>query len=107
MHSIGRDFEKPLPDKTNYITGQDVADGRQPFPHNRSFKAPQVLSDAVKEEIYRRVIGGKSVRHVSAELGVSLDRVAAVVRLKAVEKEWYKEVILAPSTLEDALFCSM
>lgn len=47
----------------------------------------------MREEIYSRVkTQGKSVRQVSAELAVSLERVAAVVRLKAVEKEWVDSV---------------
>lgn len=64
-----------------------------PYPHNRSFRSQRVLSDQMRQEIYLRVqIQGKSVRQVSAELAVSLDRVAAVVRLKAVEKEWVDSV---------------
>lgn len=64
-----------------------------PYPHNRSFRSQPVLSDQMREEIYSRVqIQGKSVRQVSAELAVSLDRVAAVVRLKAVEKKWVDSV---------------
>lgn len=51
------------------------------------------MSDAMREEIYMRVkIQGRSVRQVSAELAVSLERVAAVVRLKAVEKQWIDSV---------------
>lgn len=47
----------------------------------------------MRDEIYSRVqTQGKSVRQVSAELAVSLERVAAVVRLKAVEKEWVDSV---------------
>lgn len=47
----------------------------------------------MREEIFQRVqIQGQSVRQVSAELAVSLERVAAVVRLKAVEKEWIDNV---------------
>lgn len=68
-----------------------------PYPHNRSFRSQPVLSDQMREEIYSRVqIQGKSVRQVSAELAVSLDRVAAVVRLKAVEKEWVDNVSCFP-----------
>jgi len=35
---------------------------------------------------------GKSVREVSAELGVEMSRVGAVVRLKEIEKEWMRIV---------------
>lgn len=44
-------------------------------------------------EVYYRVVeAGKSVRMVSAELNVSLQRVAAIVRLKTIEKRWEKDV---------------
>lgn len=67
-----------------------------PYPLNRVFKSQPVLSDKMREEIYQRVqIQGHSVRQVSAELAVSLERVAAVVRLKAVEKEWIDNVSVA------------
>ena len=38
---------------------------------------------------------GESLKAVSAELGVDLTRVAAVVRLKEVEKDWVSKVRLA------------
>lgn len=64
-----------------------------PYPLNKSFRSQPVLSDKMRDEIFQRVqIQGQSVRQVSAELAVSLDRVAAVVRLKAVEKEWIDNV---------------
>jgi hypothetical protein len=60
-----------------------------PYPHNRVFKSQPVLSDAFRDEIYRRVVvQGDTVRQVSAQLNVSIERVAAVARLKAVEKKW-------------------
>lgn len=64
-----------------------------PFPANPHFKSQAVLDEPLREEIYRRVMKeGKSVRVVSAELGVEMRRVGAVVRLKAVEKDWSKKV---------------
>lgn len=67
-----------------------------PYPLNRAFKSQPVLSDQMREEIYRRVqIEGQSIRQVSAKLAVSLERVAAVVRLKAVEKEWADSVSIS------------
>lgn len=64
-----------------------------PFPMNRQFRSQHVLSEELKDAIYERVmVRGDSVRNVSAALGVEMNRVAAVVRLKAVEKEWEKEV---------------
>ena len=75
----------PLPKETR----EDL----MPFPMNREFRSQSVLSEQLKDVIYRKVIEqGKSVRDVSATLGVEMRRVAAVVRLKAVEKEWEEQV---------------
>ena len=64
-----------------------------PFPSNSAFRSQTVLSDAIKEEIYNLVAIQKlSVRRVSADLGVDMHRVGAVVRLKTVEKEWQEKV---------------
>ena len=64
-----------------------------PYPMNPQFRSQHVLSEELKDAIYERVmIGGQSVRNVSATLGVEMNRVGAVVRLKALEKEWEKEV---------------
>lgn len=80
---------------------KENAEDLMPFPLNRQFRSQNVLSEELKDAIYERVmVKGQSVRNVSAGLGVEMNRVAAVVRLKAVEKEWEKEV--RPSD-EDAL----
>lgn len=103
MSGPGRNFKKPLYNEMNYITSYDRKTWQRlgtdkdklnvPFPLNHAFRSHPVLSEELKEEIYSRVMeGGNSVRAVSAGLGVSLERVAAVARLKAVEKEWIKEV---------------
>ena len=64
-----------------------------PFPLNRQFRSQHVLSEELKDAIYQRVmVDGQSVRTVSAALGVEMSRVGAVVRLKAVEKEWEEQV---------------
>lgn len=60
-----------------------------PFPLNKNFVSQPVLSDELREEIWKRVMkDGKSVREVSAELTVEMSRVGAVVRLKEIEREW-------------------
>lgn len=64
-----------------------------PFPLNRQFRSQRVLSEELREEIWERVtVQGKSVRLVSAELGIEMSRVGAVVRLKAVERQWTQQV---------------
>ena len=64
-----------------------------PFPMNSQFRSHPVLSEELRDEIYKRIAEEKkSVRDVSAALGVEMRRVGAVVRLKAIEKQWEQEV---------------
>jgi transposase-like protein len=52
-----------------------------------------VLSQELREELYRQVADrGADITSVSAAFGVSIQRVAAVVRLMSVEKKWIEEV---------------
>ncbi|KAI9676113.1 MAG: hypothetical protein M1817_000858 [Caeruleum heppii] len=63
----------------------------KPFPTNPEFRSQSVLDEDLREEIYKRVADQeKSVKVVSAELGVEMSRIGAVVRLKAVERSWIK-----------------
>ena len=72
---------------------KETAEDLMPFPLNKTFRSQAVLSEELKDAIWKRVMeDGKSVRDVSAVFGVEMRRVAAVVRLKAVEKEWEKQV---------------
>lgn len=98
----GANFKTPLPNETNYLGSYNPRSWERkgetksqllPFPLNPYFKAKSVLSDELRDEVYRRVVHrGKSVRVVSAELNISLERVVAVVRLKTIEKEMIKKV---------------
>lgn len=64
-----------------------------PFPGNRKFISQSVLSEELRELIWTKIMqDAKSVREVSAELGVEMSRVGAVVRLKEIEKEWERAV---------------
>jgi hypothetical protein len=59
-----------------------------------------VLSDATREIIYEKVTAkGMSLKAVSAEMHIDVRRVAAVVRLKEVEKQWLSEVSTIPVKL--------
>ena len=74
------------------IPRESMSDLR-PFPLNRQFRSQSVLSEELKNEIFHRVVTvGKGVKTVSAELGVEMSRIGAVVRLKSVENEWVKQV---------------
>ncbi|ESZ90730.1 hypothetical protein SBOR_8890 [Sclerotinia borealis F-4128] len=60
-----------------------------PFPGNRKFISQSVLSEEMRELIWTRIMqDAQSVREVSADLGVEMSRVGAVVRLKELEKQW-------------------
>ncbi|KAI0403557.1 eukaryotic mitochondrial regulator protein-domain-containing protein [Xylaria palmicola] len=60
-----------------------------PFPFNPAFRSANVLSDSARELIWKKVMQeGETIKAVSAEYGVDIRRVAAVVRLKEVEKDW-------------------
>ncbi|KAL9576902.1 MAG: hypothetical protein Q9212_006733 [Teloschistes hypoglaucus] len=75
---------KPIP--------REQADDLIPFPMNRQFRSQPVLSEELRDEIYRRITEEtKSVRRVSAELGVEMNRVGAVFRLKTIEHQWRQE----------------
>jgi hypothetical protein len=69
-----------------------------PFPQNRAFRSERVVSEAMREDIWGKVMkDGQSVRAVSAQLGVEMNRVGAIVRLKEVEKEWVRRVSFSNS----------
>jgi Eukaryotic mitochondrial regulator protein len=64
-----------------------------PFPLNQNFKSEPVLSEEFREIIYLKVVEEKMpVRSVSAEYGVSMERVGAVVRMKQMERDWVQQV---------------
>ncbi|KAI1818492.1 eukaryotic mitochondrial regulator protein-domain-containing protein [Poronia punctata] len=72
------------PEKPSYL-GKD----HRPFPNNPYFKSEPVLSERARELIWEKVMRkGEAIKVVSAEYGVDIRRVAAVVRLKEVEKDW-------------------
>ena len=65
----------------------------RPFPLNPFFRSEPVLSEELRQEIYKRVVErGQSVREVSIALQVEMARVGAVVRLMTIEQEWIRKV---------------
>lgn len=89
MASTGHVFREPT-GQPNYL-----GDENHPFPANRNFVSDPVLSEEAREEIWRRVVKqGEAIKTVSANFSVDMRRVAAVVRLKEVEKAWEREVSL-------------
>lgn len=74
---------------------KERASDMRPYPLNQSFRSQSVLSEELREEIHRQVVTrGVDISTVSAAFGVDLRRVAAVVRLKTIEKQWQEEVSL-------------
>lgn len=115
LNSQGADLKHHIPGSTNYVTqlrnkkasddasessrrGSDEQNengpgSRSPFPLNPLFISEPILSDALCNEIYKRVVTQKkSVRSVSVELRVDMRRVGAVVRLMEIERRMKKEV---------------
>lgn len=71
----------------------ETAEDLRPFPLNQWFRSQPVLSEELREAIYKRVQKeGATVSLASVEFGVSNERVGAVVRLKQMEKEWVAQV---------------
>jgi hypothetical protein len=84
----------------------ETAEDLRPFPLNQYFRSQPVLSEDLREAIYKRVKkDGATVSLASVEYGVSNERVGAVVRLKQMEKEWIAQVCHAhaPSPLHDMM----
>lgn len=64
-----------------------------PFPLNPYFRSEAVLSEDLRSEIYRRMKElGQTVREVSVSLSVTMERCAAVYRMKEIEARRVAEV---------------
>ena len=67
----------------------------RPYPLNHAFRSERVLSEELREAIYNQVVArGTDISTVSAMFSNDVRRVAAVVRLKTIEKQWVSEVCL-------------
>lgn len=65
----------------------------RPYPLNHNFRSQPVLSEELRETIWQQVVArGLDIGTVSAAFGVDTRRVAAVVRLKTIEKQWQQDV---------------
>lgn len=64
-----------------------------PYPLNQAFRSQPVLPEEMRESIWYQIARkGADVEIVSAAYGVDMRRVAAVVRMKTIEKQWVAEV---------------
>jgi hypothetical protein len=82
----------------------------RPFPLNKTFHSESVLSEEFREAIYLKVVEDKmTVRSVSSELGITMERVGAVVRMKQMERDWLRKVsetyfrLRTPSFYDDTI----
>lgn len=69
--------------------------GSTPFPLNPTFNPPPPLSQAVRDQmwsLHSQNPSANSVRVLSGRFGVQMERVTAVLRLKALEHEFVKKV---------------
>ncbi|KUI58969.1 37S ribosomal protein S35, mitochondrial [Cytospora mali] len=89
----GKDLKTHTPGQVNYLGGE-TGSRMRPFPSNPAFISQPVLSEEAREMIWHKVmVNWEGIKAVSAELGVDQRRVAAVVRMKEVEKDWEKNGI--------------
>lgn len=128
LEGPGSNFLKPRKGSTNYLSAYDASgkliraeesgntektatnvpsetvEDLHPFPLNRVFRSEPVLSTELRDEIYNRIAEkGQTVREVSVDLSVTMERVAAVYRMKEVEKRWAANVSLAPGCLQSRI----
>jgi len=91
LNRHGKRFEGQPKHPSNYLGPLP----NQPFPMNPLFRSQPVLNEEVREQIWHNVIVMKeSLKAVSAVFNVDVRRVAAVVRMKEIEKMWQAEVRL-------------
>lgn len=102
LQGEGAALKNHTPGQPNYLStivsrgrGSQAVVSRRPFPLNQAFASESILSEELRNEIYQQVVvKKKSIRAVSAEMGVDMRRVAAVCRLVEIESRWRQQVWL-------------
>lgn len=88
----GKDLKTHNSGQPNYLSN-NAGGPLRPFPSNPAFISQPVLSEEARELIWNKVmVKWEGIKAVSAELGVDQRRVAAVVRMKEMEKDWEAKV---------------
>ncbi|KAK3943927.1 eukaryotic mitochondrial regulator protein-domain-containing protein [Diplogelasinospora grovesii] len=84
LRSEGRQYRNPKPGGgPNYLAGST----NKPFRHNETFRSQPVLSEEARNKIWSAVMEqGLPLKAVSAKYSVDMRRVAAVVRMKEIER---------------------
>jgi Eukaryotic mitochondrial regulator protein len=79
--------------KLNSSSGLRLKRKLRPFDLNPYFVSMPVLSEMLREQIYKYVVDdGHSVKEASEHFLVSNERVGAVVRMKQIERNWVQAV---------------
>ncbi|PWN37334.1 uncharacterized protein FA14DRAFT_159432 [Meira miltonrushii] len=88
-NSIGKQYERPPPgSKGPFWIGET------PFPLNPSFNPPAPVAHATKEDMWKLHTSNPStynVRKLSGQFGIPIERVLAILRLMALEKEFKQQ----------------
>lgn len=95
MRTKGSSYREPLKGQPNYLVASfgKKEGSNTPFPGNTTFTSEPVLSEEAREMIWVSVMRkGMPLKAVSAQFHVDMRRVAAVVRMKEIEKKWVEEV---------------
>lgn len=102
LKTDGAHFKAPPEEGPRYLSPylskrRDYKEGRyekqRPFPTNPGFRIAKVLNERARQTIWTKIMQeGETIKAVSAEYGIDVRRVAAVIRLQEVEKDWVKQV---------------
>ncbi|KAI1278837.1 eukaryotic mitochondrial regulator protein-domain-containing protein [Xylaria sp. FL0933] len=85
----GRNYRRHTGDQPKYLGSWRDETTNKPFPINPQFRSARVLDEKARELIWEKIMReGETIKAVSAEYGVDIRRVAAIVRMKEIEKDW-------------------
>ena len=102
IHSDARVYKHPKPGMgPNWI-------GDTPFPLNPSFNPPPPIRQGTKAEIWRLHTSDPAqwtIRALSEKFSIGLQRMEAILRLKALESEWTSQVRTSSDTQQS--FCCL
>lgn len=96
LNGEGSALKHHIPGETNYLKkrGASLESGStRPFPNNFLFISESILSEDLRNELYKQVVEQKkSLRAVSDWYRIDMRRVAAVVRLVELERRQRAQV---------------
>lgn len=87
----GRELEQHTSYGPKYLGGSTD----QPFPLNPLFRSDPVLDEESREAIWQRAMEkGHALKEIAYDVGADVRRIAAIIRLKQVEKNMVNDVSL-------------